>query len=466
MYSKGQKMMDNTPHLLKKLPPLLVSATLAFTFCTCFMAGSASASERPKYEAFSTELKRAVSNMNVTFEASSQTLTIALNQMIGNEIYRGSTKTSGLTADIVRNGPITLTAADNCLYFTVPVIMSLSYGGFQTPAVSSKLKFQLIPKITPDWKLNVQISYMGLSDMFAEDTGIGLLSVKPRSIIEGMTQPLQKAMSELISRKINEKYSLKTEMEKVWIAAQKPVLLDKNYRTWLKITPQEVMLYPLCAAHDQVKLSLGLRSFAEVVIGPEPVPPAPVPLPDLKLGTNADQSFRVALNTDIFYKDILNISAPLLLNKELGSNGKSIILKKLDIYSIGDKLAVKVEAEGSYNGIFSLTCKPSFNPQTNVFSVEDVDFDMETQSFLLKSASWLLHSRIRSIIQENINMNLTQRMQQVREMAQKAMDQVKLTDHIFLEGRVKDVKLHDVLVRKDKISIQVYAEGETTIRFQ
>ena len=459
-------MRNSTTRLLRRLLLLLVSATLAFTFCTCLWAGSASAGERPQYESSRTELKRAVSSMNVTFEASSQTLTAALNQMIGNEIYRGSTKTSGLTADIVRNGPITLMATDHCLYFTVPITMSLWYGGFQTPAVSSKLKFKLNPKITPDWKLNAEISYVGLSDLFAGETGIGLLSIKPRSIIEGMTQPLQRAMSDLISKKINEKYSLKAEMEKVWVAAQKPVLLDKNYRTWLKITPQEVMFYPLCAAHNQVKLSLGLKSFAEVVIGPEPVAPAPLPLPDLKLGTSSDQSFRITLNTDIFYKDILNISAPLLLNKELGSDGKSIILKQLDIYNSGDKLAVKVEAAGSYNGIFNLTCKPSFNPQTNVFSVEDVDFDMDTQSFLLKSAAWLLHSRIRSIIQENINMNLTQRMQQVREMAQKAMDQVKLTDHIFLKGHVKDVKLHDVVVQKDKISIQVYAEGETTIHFQ
>jgi hypothetical protein len=451
---------------LKGLLPLFVSATIAFTFCSCFWAGSASAVERPRSAAFRTELKRAVSNMNVTFEASSQTLTTVLNQMIGSEIYRGSTKTNGLTADIVRNGPITLTAADNCLYFSVPISMSLWYGGFQTPAVSSKLKFKLIPKITPEWKLHAEISYMGLSDLFAGETGIGMLSINPRSLIEGLIQPLQKAMSDLISKKINEKYSLKAEMEKVWIAAQKPVLLDKNYRTWLKITPQEVLLYPLCAARNQVTLSLGLKSFAEVVVGPEPVPPTPVRLPDLKLGTNSDKGFRIALNTDIFYKDILNISAPLLLNRELGSDGKSIILKQLDIFGNGDKLAVKVEAAGSYNGIFNLTCRPQFNPQTNVFSVEDVDFDMDTQSFLLKSAAWLFHSRIRSIIRESINMNLTQRMQQVREMAQKAMDQVKLNDHIFLKGNVKDVKLHDVVVQKDKISIQVYAEGETTIHFK
>ncbi len=453
-------------HMVKRLSHLLAAAALVSAFCCCIGAGPARADERPQAEASRPELKRTASSMNIAFEASCQALTTALNQMIGNQLYKGSTKISGLDADILRNGPLTVTAADNYLYVAVPVTISLRYGGFKTPAISSKLKFRLNAKVTPDWKLNAEIYYMGLSDLFAEEAGIGPLSFKPRSIIEGITRPLQKIMSDLISKKINEKYSLKAEMEKVWSASRKPVLLDKNYSAWLKITPREIMLYPLYAAHNQVRLSLGLTSFAEMVVGPEPPATAPVPLPNLKPAAASDKSFRIALNTDIFYKDLLAIAAPTLLNKELGSDGKSIILKRLDIHSSGDKLAVEVEAEGSYTGIFYLTCKPSFNPQTNIFSVEDVEFDMHTQSFLLKTANWLLHSSIRNTIREKINMNLTQRMQQIQGIARKAMEQVKLADHIFLKGRVNAVELHDVAVQKDRISVQVYAEGESNINFQ
>ena len=453
-------------YLLKRFFQLLVVATLALPFCCYIGDSSASAGERPRSEAFRKELNKAVSSMNVTFEASSQALTTVLNQMIGNEIYNGATKTNGLTANILRKGPITVTAANNYLYLTIPVSMSLRYGGFKTPDIFSALKLKLTAKITPDWNLNAEIYYMGLSDLFAEEMGIGPLSIKPRSIIEGITQPLQKVMSDVISRKINEKYSLKAEMEKVWNAAQKPVLLDKGYSTWLKITPQEIMLYPLYAGNNQVKLSLGLKSFAEVVVGPAPAAMPAVPLPGLKLGVNSDKCFRIALNTELFYKDILAIAAPLLLDRELGSDGESIILKHLDIHGRGDKLVVDVETTGSYNGVFSLTCKPSFNPQTNIFSVEDVDFDMSSRNLLLKSANWLLHGKIRGIIQEDINMGLAQRMRQVHEMAQTAMDQVKLADHIFLKGRVKEIKLNAVVVQTDKISVQVYAEGESTVHFQ
>lgn len=451
--------------LKRSLSPALLALALAFIFYSCPGTAPASADKGPSDEAVRAELKKSVSSVNITFEASSQAITAALNQMVGKDIYKGATQISGLTADIVRNGPINVTASDNYIYLNLPVTMSLRYGGFKTPAITSSLKFKLSARITPDWKINADIQYMGLSGLFADEAGIGPLSINPRSIIEGITQPLQRVISDLVSRKINEKYSLRAEMVKIWNAAQKPVRVNNN-SAWLKITPQEVTLYPLYAAGNQVKLSLGLKSFAELVVGPEPPAPVPVPLPDLKLGARCDNSFRIALNTDIFYKDILTVAAPLLLNKELGSDGKSIILKNIDIYSSGDKLAVKVEASGSYNGVFYLTSRPSFDQQTNTFSVEDVDFEMETHNILLKTAGWLLHGKIRSIIKEKLNMDLTERMRQAHEMAQKAMDQVQLADRIYLKGRVKAIKLYNVIVQKEKISVQVFAEGETTVHFQ
>ncbi|HEY6009355.1 MAG TPA: DUF4403 family protein [Geobacteraceae bacterium] len=411
-------------------------------------------------------MKKEMSSLNVGVEASTAELAAALNQSVGTEIYKGATRINGVSASISRNGLIAVSAADNYLYLTVPIAMSLSYGMFKTPTTSFKLQFKVNARVTPDWRLNAEIYYMGLSDLFAEEVGIGPLSLKPRSIVEGVTQPVQKVMSDLVSRKLNERYPLRTQVENVWKTAQKPVLLDRNYNAWLKITPQEVMLYPLHAKNNQMKLSLGLTSVAELVVGPEPAVRPPVPLPGLKLVSSMDRSFRVALNTDLYYRDLVGIAAPLLLNKDFGSDGKSVILKAFDVYGNGDRLIVKVETRGSLDGVFYLTCKPSFNPQTNIFSVDEVDFDMNTESLLLNSADWFLHGTIREMIHDRLNMDLTQRVEQARDMARKSMAQVKLADHMFLKGSIATFKLKDVLVQKDKISIQVYTEGETAVVFQ
>lgn len=424
------------------------------------------AAERPRDLAFHTELKKELSTLNLLIEASSDDIARSLNQSLRKELYRGATGTRGLSANIVRNGPVTVSAADNFIYFTLPVSMTMGYSVFETRAIPLKLKFKASARITPDWQLATDIYYVGLSDLLAEEIGVGPISIKPRSIVEGVTQPVQQAVSGLISNKINEMFPLKGQVAKVWHSARKPVLVDKRYGAWLLLNPREIMLSPLYAGNNRVKLAVGINTFAELVVGPEPVTSPPVPLPGLKQVSKFDRSFRIALNTDLYYGDILKIALPQLLNREFESDGKTVVIRGLDLYGNGDRLVVKVETGGSLEGVFYLTGKPRFDPGTNIFSMDEVDFDMHSQSLLLQSADWFLHGTIRSRIQEKLTVDLTQRVREAREMAGKAIAQVQLADHVLLKGSIKSLQFSDLLVQKEKISIKVYTDGESAVMFR
>lgn len=453
--------------MVSKKRTLSLVALLLFSITLSSCAGvSTLTAERPKDEAFHTGLKKETSTLNIPIEASTGELAKVLNQTVRRELYKGSANAWGLTAEVVRNGPIAVSAADNYLYVTLPISMSLRYGMFETSAIPFKLKFKTTAGITPDWHFRTEIYYQGLSDLLAEEVAIGPLSIKPRSIVDGVTQPVQRLLSDLITQKINDLIPLKAQVAKVWNTAQRPILLDRNYNAWLKLTPREVMLYPLSAQNDRVRLSVGISTFAELVVGPEPTAPPLLPLPNLKLANTFDKTFRIALNTDLFYKDLRAIATPLLLNKQFDSDGRNIVIRNFDLYGNGDHLVIKLETRGSLDGVFYLTAKPVYNPKTNIFSVEDVDFDMQSQSLLLTSADWFLHGTIRSVIQDKLNMNLNRQLEQSRQMAGKALARMPLVDHVFLKGDIKDLKLSDVIVKPDRISIQVYTEGESAIFFQ
>lgn len=422
--------------------------------------------EKPAVEAFRTALNKEVSTLNVPVEMSTDELAKILNQTIRKELYKGSTTTKGLSTDLLRNGPILVSAADNFLYITLPIVMSLSTGMFETKPIPLKLKFRATASVTPDWRLHTDVFYLGISDLLAEEIGIGPLSFKPRSIVDGVTRPVQKILSDMVSKKINDQLQLKTQVAKVWNSAQAPVLLDRTRKTWLTLTPREVMLSPLYAGNNRIKLSIGISTYAEVVVGPDPVAPPLRPLPNLKLVNTFDKSFRIALNADVFYKDLSAIAAPLLLGRQFDADGKSVTIKDFELSGNGDKLVVKLATQGSLDGVVYLTAKPVFNPQTRVFSFEDVDFDMQTESLLLKSADWFLHGAIRSIVQEKLNMNLTGQLEQSRLIAAKALARMQLMDHVFLKSEIKELKFKDALVQQDKISILVYSEGESAIFYQ
>jgi len=448
--------------LKKRTLSFVVLSLLAVGQCSCAGVNTLTA-ERPREEAMRAVLKKETSTLNMPIEVSTDELAAVLNQTIRQDLYKGSTKTRGLAANVLRNGPITVSAADNFLYVTLPVVMSLSYGMFEMKPIPLKLKFKATAGVNPDWRLRTEIYYLGLSDLLAEEVGIGPMSLKPRSILEGITQPVQKVLSDLLAKKINDLIPLKTEVTTIWNRAQRPILMDKSYNAWLKLTPREVMMYPLYAHNNKVRLSVGISTFAELVVGPEPAPQPLLPLPGLKLVNTFDKTFRIALNTNLFYKDLRAVAATQLLNRQFDSDGKSIVIRDLELYGNGDRVVVKLETQGSLDGVLYLTAKPLFNSQTGIFSLEDVDFDMQTRSLLLKSADWFLHGMIRSMIQDKLNINLTEQLEKSRMMVGKSLSRIQLTEHLFLKCDLKNLKLNDVVVQEDKISIQVYSEGESAV---
>ncbi len=444
---------------------LVLLLLFALTVCSCAGVTPLTAG-RPQEEAFRPALKMETSTLNIPLETSTDDLARVLNQTVRTDLYKGSSGTRGMTAEVMRSALIVVTAADNYLYVTLPVNLKLSYGIFETPVIPLRIKFRIKAAITPDWRIHAEISYQGLGDLLAEDLRIGPLSFKPRSIVEGITQPVQKILSDLIAQKINETFPLKMQIAKAWNALQKPVLLDKEYRAWLKLSPQAVMMYPLTTANNRVKLSVGISTFAELVVGPEPAAPTPRPLPDLRPVNTFDTTFRIALNADLFYRELRGIASTRLLGKKFDSDGRSITIKDFDLYGNGDKIVVKLETIGALEGVFYLTARPLFNPQTNMFSVEDVDFDMKTENLLHQSADWFLHGTIRSMIQEKLNLDLTVRLEQTRQMAGKALARVPLTDYIFLRGEVKNLTFKEVIVQQEKISIRICTDGESAMVFQ
>jgi len=445
----------------------IVCGLMVGAICIGGRAGEVGASQlvatQPPAEALQRALKKELSSVNIVFETTDQELRDTLNRLLPGELYQGATGIRGVTARMLRDGTLQVQAADNFIHLTVPVVVYFGYAMFETLPFKTSLRFKVSATVRPDWRLDPIIHYTGLSEALLDTIGIGPVTIQPRRMVEELTQPVQRMLSAQVARRLQEKFPLRSQADKVWHAVQRPILLDKQYRTWLQLDPQEAFFYPLYAQRGQVRLGVGLRSYAELVVGPEPGARSATPLPSLKTATGQDRRFRVALNTDLFYRDLLEIITPLLLDKEFASEGRRVVVKGIDLYGNGDRLVIRLATAGSLEGVLYLTCRPVFNPQTNQFSVQDVEFDLQSRSLLLATAEWFLHGTIREAIQERLNMDLSRRVQQAREMAAKALARVQLAEGLYLVGNVSEMRLHDVLVQQDKLSIQIYSEGESSV---
>lgn len=421
--------------------------------------------EQPRQETFRSSDAMVTSTVMVPFEITCSEITRLLEQSLRKEIYRGATATKGLSVTITRNGAVAITAADNYLYISLPVSLSLSYSMFESKALPLTLKFKAAAGITPYWRLHAEIYYLGLSDLLAEEVGIGPFTFKPRSIVDGLTQPVQKMLTGLVVQKINDLLPLKARVATAWQTMQQPLPLDDSRTIWLQLMPREIMMYPLTAHHNRIRASLGVTAGASVVIGAQPPPHAATPLPTIRQVASFDPSFRLTMNGAIPYRELRTVAAPLLLEKTFDVDGKQVTIKEFDLYGNGDNIIVKLVTAGALDGVLYLTAQPYFDAAANSLAVRNVDFDLHTQDLLLASADWFLHSSIRSTLQEKLNMKLTAQLAHIRQKAEQALAKVPLTDTLALKGKLTSLTFQDLVVQQSSIVIQMQAVGETSLMF-
>ncbi|HYK57683.1 MAG TPA: DUF4403 family protein, partial [Flavisolibacter sp.] len=57
-------------------------------------------------------------------------------------------------------------------------------------------------------------------------------------------------------------------------------------------------------------------------------------------------------------------------------------------------LLIQVDFEGSFDGTIFFTGKPVYNAEKKSIEVQEMDYDLKTKNFLLKTAKWLFNKRI------------------------------------------------------------------------
>lgn len=401
------------------------------------------------------------SSINVTVETSAADLAGIINQSLPKELYKGQGGL-GTSVSVLRTGPMVVNAADNYVYLTLPVQLTFKYALYESYPLRAGLKFKAKIDVTPDWRLKTEVYYIGLSDNLAESFKLGPLSLKPKSMVDNISQPVQKLLAPMIDTKVNDAVQLRNKVNGVWQKAFSPTLVSKEFSAWLKLAPERIVMSPLSAANNQIRLSIGIITGAEVIVGPKP-PPAPVkPLPQVQQLQAFDKAFRIQLGTDIFYADLVEALKPVLLEKTFGEE-KKITVKRFNLKGEDGRLVVVLTATGDFDGELTLLAKPVYNQQNNSLSFEEVDFDTKGAGVLISAGSWLFSSTIKKTIKTKLDSSISEQLEKARAKASSALASVQIAEHVKLTGAVKSLGLGEPAVLTDRLSLRVVAVGESSV---
>ncbi|MDA8412709.1 MAG: DUF4403 family protein [Desulfobacteraceae bacterium] len=404
------------------------------------------------------------SSINLNVETSAADLAAIINRSLPKDLYKGQGGL-GTSVTVIRTGPVAVSAKDNFVYLTLPVQLSFGYSFYESYPLRAGLRFKARVSVTPDWRLKTELYYTGLSDNLADTFSLGPLSLKPKTMVENISQPVQRMLAPIIDAKVNDAIQLRPKIAPLWQNAFSPMLVSKEFSAWLQLSPEKIVMSPLLAANDRIQLSIGVISGAAITVGPKPDAAPVKPLPPVQQLSSFDKRFHIQLATNVFFADLVTALNPVLIDKTFGDERK-ITIKSFNLKGEDGRLAIVLTTAGDFDGEITILAKPVYNQQSNTLTFEDVDFDTRNAGWLISAGSWVFGSSIRDTIKTNLDASVVEQLEKARLKACSSLSSVHVAEHVNLTGAVTSLSLGAATVLNDRLSIDVIAQGETSIRLQ
>lgn len=401
------------------------------------------------------------STLNLSITATAADLAALINRSLPNKLYEGQ-GVLGTTVTVTRNGQVGVTAADDYINLYVPVQLVFSNAFSQSYPLPAGLRFKVRLQVTADWRIVTELIYTGLSEGLADTIKLGPLSLKPKSAVEGITQPVQRYLAPIIDAKVNDAVRLREKVAPLWAGAFTPVLVSKEFSTWLKLTPERIAMSPIRATDNQVRLAVGVFAGAELIVGPRPEGTPPRPLPPVRITPTLDREFHLQLGVEIRFADLVTALQPVLIEKTFGKESK-VTVKAFSLKGSEGRLAVTLTTVGDFEGELTILARPVFNTAENTLTFEEVDFDTRDAGWLVTTGSWLFGSGIRGTIKEKLDSAVVEQLAKARMKANAALASVRLAERVTLSGVLSTLSPGPATVFDDRLTLQVTARGETGI---
>lgn len=234
---------------------------------------------------------------------------------------------------------------------------------------------------------------------------------------------------------------------------------------FMKLNPKKIHMENIYAKDDLLNISIGIT--ASPVINFENQAPTTSLVPDLT-SAQTKNGFNIFLDAALNYDSLSNVTNGYLKGKRF--DFKEAILKKhviIDSCRVGGNsdgnLIVNVHFSGSHNGSVSFIGKPFYNEQTKSIEVANLDYDLVTKDFLLKTAKWLFNKKIITELKKYTTFN----MNSYYDTASKALDtwiNKEWAKGIKSSGKVNDLKITNVKALQEYLYIQTNCVGHLSLR--
>lgn len=334
--------------------------------------------------------------------------------------------------------------------------------GFDEPERRVNVSFTNSVNIQPDYKVKLAIRRNEPEPLDKCEVCFWGQNIT-NEVLKGLKTELDAAKAAL--DKSYGTVDLKPQFQQLWTQ------LCKVYNVydmgWLQINPQKIRVNNLYAKGDSLYVYMGLSARPSISF--ERPEEKNLVVPAMGSYSRA-QGFSIFLDATMNYDSLSNILNRHVVNKEFDFNKglvkKKFIIQDCHLYGANnERLIIKVNFGGTDEGTIYLTAKPSYDKDSHILELKDIDFDIKSKDALLKTADWLFNRRIVNEISKNTRFDLNAYIDSAKTTINQQLNH-EWVKGISSTGAINDIRLIGIYPTAQSLVIRSNCTGNLSVNVE
>ena len=328
------------------------------------------------------------------------------------------------------------------------------------------LKFTTKFSIAPNWEAQTQTTLTGYDWITKPSLNFGGISVPITPLVENVLNSKKEMLAKQIDDGVRKNVEIKKYVVQAWNTAMQPTLLSEKYHTWLKVSPQELLMTPLKTVNNRVVASIGLKAFTETTTGEKPVIQTVTSVPNLQIVPAIPENFQIGIISEISFAEAAKLTADTIVGQSFTfKDGKyKVEVTDVDVYGNEGQLIIKAGLQGSMNGNIYFKGVPTYNPKDTTIYLENFDYDLKTKNILLKIGSWLFAGKLAKNMKEALTFKIADKLAETRKQIQASLSANKVAKGVIINGKIEELTPDKVYLSPNGIIAVTFAKGKMNLQ--
>lgn len=332
--------------------------------------------EKPVVQYNPPQIEKIESFLSIPIEISLTDLERQINTYLKGKLYEDNSFTNnendGLVCIVKKYADIKIESWKNAVRITAPLDV---WGKYKTMGVTTEFKgvlavtYNTTITITENWKMLTNTWSGGHEWIESPTIDVLSIDVPVTYIADAILEGQQEGISKQIDIAVKENIDLKSMVKDVIMGLYEPMLVSEEYRSWLRMQPNEILISQINSNSKKMRINLGLRANMETIVGEKPAMADTTKFPTLHIVEKMPEEFNVGLVTIVNYTDASKLMNDLyVVNPYIYTDGKkSITLTHFDMWSQGERMVMEIGVKGSLNGFVYLIGIPYYDEKTRTY---------------------------------------------------------------------------------------------------